>query len=106
MEPPPTVPPFPNYRLDGSAAQDKVPYDAPLQRYGQELRPHHRSHIQYLRSIWALYSAVYVNLRRGKWLRSWDAFFVNTTEGLIVIAIKLCQEGNTEPLIQRTRRIV
>ena len=63
MEPPPTVPPFPNYRLDGSAAQDKVPYDAPLQRYGQELRPHHRSHIQYLRSIWALYSAVYVNLR-------------------------------------------
>ena len=49
--------------------------------------------------------AVYVNLRRGKWLRSRDAFFVNTTEGLIVIAIKLCQEGNTEPLIQRTRRI-
>ena len=61
-------------------------------------------------SIYAVFArrtalAVYVNLRRGTWLRSWDAFFVNTTEGLIVIAIKLCQEGNTEPLIQRTRRI-
>jgi len=81
-----------------AALQDKVPYDAPLQRYGQELRPHRVSARRT-----AL--AVCVNLRRGKWLRSWDAFFVNTTEGLIVIAVKLCQEGNTEPLIQRTRRI-
>src|SRR5215468_5038730 len=27
--------------------------------------------------------------------------FVNTTEGLIVMAFKLCQEGNWEPLIER-----
>src|SRR5262249_36835108 len=28
-------------------------------------------------------------------------FFVNTTEGLIVMTFKLCQEGNWEPLIER-----
>ena len=40
-----------------AALQDKVPYDAPLQRYGQELRPHHRSHIQYLRAVQHLRAA-------------------------------------------------
>src|SRR5215471_18409196 len=29
--------------------------------------------------------------------------FVNTTEGLIVMAFKLCQEGNWEPLIEPNR---
>jgi len=68
MEPPPTVPPFPNYRLNGSAAQDKVPYDAPLQRYGQELRPHHRSHsvsTQYLRAVQRLPSMSIYGVANG-----------------------------------------
>jgi hypothetical protein len=30
-----------------------------------------------------------------------DTFFTNTTGGLIVMAFKLYQEGNREPLIQR-----
>ena len=65
MEPPPTVPPFPNYRLNGSAAQDKVPYDTPLQRYGQELRPHRRSHIQYLRAVRRLPSVSIYGVANG-----------------------------------------
>jgi len=45
--------------------------------------------------------ALELNLRRDKWLRSVDTFFTNTTEGLIVMASKLCQEGNREPLSHR-----
>jgi hypothetical protein len=45
--------------------------------------------------------ALYLNLRRDKWLRIQSIFFVNTTGGLFVTAFKLCQEGNWEPLIER-----
>src|SRR5260370_35673531 len=59
----------------------------------------------YLRDLRAVQrSNVYDNLWRGKWLRpsaTFCNFFVNTTGGLIVIAVKLCQEGSREPLVQR-----
>ena len=80
--------------------------DAALQLRGQEsYAPTQISHSVSARRI---PPALYLNLRRDKWLRSVDTFFTNTTEGLIVIAFKLCQEGNREPLnpAYRVQRIV
>jgi hypothetical protein len=40
--------------------------------------------------------ALLLNLQRGKWLHTSEVF-INTTKGLVVMAFKLCQEGNGQP---------
>jgi hypothetical protein len=57
----------------GTLAESHITYLAP-----HNARPHH-------------------NLRHGKWLHPLEVFF-NTTNRLVVMAFKLCQEGNKEPL--------
>ena len=45
--------------------------------------------------------ALCLNLRHGKMVASPRRFFMNTTRGLVVMELRLCQENNRQPLIQR-----
>src|SRR5437870_6381168 len=60
----------------GTLAESHITYLAP-----HNARPHH-------------------NLRHGKWLHPLEVFF-NITNRLVVMAFKLCQEGNKEPLFNK-----
>src|SRR6516164_11589333 len=76
----------------------KAHHARPLQLGGRESTPQRRSHTSSLRAVHRPPSISICGATNGC---DPSILFVNTTEGLIVMAFKLCQEGNREPLIER-----
>src|SRR5262249_4122855 len=72
---PPTIPPSPNHRLNGTVTRSKEgrhARDAPLQLGGQESTP--PTQVSHFVSARPTPPALHLNLRRGNWLRHVDTF--------------------------------
>src|SRR6516164_3410373 len=98
----PYCPTIPNHRLNGTVYVRQAgvtPRAATCNFVARKVTPQHRSHIPYLCAAQRPPAISICGTANG--CIPSEVFYYHTTKRLVVIAFKLCQEGNKQPLIQQ-----